>query len=163
MTTMNETLLLIATILMWIAVIVGTYQRIFEMPKWFAKPPASFELIRKQSKKARMFWIPLSASFMISIGVSLILNWNFPEVRNYIMAAMACFGLTGALSGIYFVKEVIAFTKIPVNAPLTTKLQNRINFWLRWTTVRDVLQFFAAIFVTLAYIRLTTNWTMLMV
>ena len=148
---MNKTILLVATILMWVAFIAGTYQRIFEMPKWFANPPASFELIRKQSKKARAFWIPLSTLFMIFIGISLVLNWQSVDTRVHIIGAMVCFGLTGALSGIYFVKEVIAFTKIPADAPQTPDLLRRVRFWLRWTTVRDILQFFATAFVSIAY------------
>ena len=148
---MNQTVLLVSMILIWIAFVVGTYQRVFEMPKWFANPPASFELIRKQSKKARSFWIPLSALFMIFIFTSLILNWEYAGIRNHIIGAIVCFGLTGALSGMYFVKEVIAFTKMPPNAVQTPELMRRVKFWLKWTTVRDVLQLFAALFVTIAY------------
>jgi len=151
---MNGTVLLIATILIWIAVFAGTYQRIFEMPKWFANPPASFEAIRKQSKTARSFWIPLSILFVVSASVALILNWKYPGTRLHIIGALVCFGLTGLLSGLYFVKEVIAFTKIPRDAPATPDLLERVRIWLRWTTVRDVLQFFAAVFLTIAYIHL---------
>ena len=151
---MNGTILLIAVILIWIAVLVGTYQRIFEMPKWFANPPASFELIRKQSKTARIFWIPLSILFVISASIALILNWQYAGTRVHIIGALVCFGLTGLLSGLYFVKEVIAFTKIPVDAAQTPELLRRVRVWLRWTTVRDVLQLFAAVFLTIAYIHL---------
>lgn len=151
---MNEIILLAAVILMWIAVVAGTYQRIFKMPKWFEDPPASFERIRKQSKTAKMFWIPLSALFMISLIVSLVLNWEYSIVRNYIIASMACFGLTGALSGLYFVKEVLAFSSMPVDAPKTPELIRRTKFWLKWTTARDLLQLLAAIFVTAAYTHL---------
>ena len=148
---MNHTLLLIAMILMWIAVVVGLYQRIFEMPKWFANPPESFGLIRKQSKRSRTFWLPLSVLLMISLIGALILNWQNPHIRNHIFGALVCFGLTGALSGIYFVKEIISFTKIPIDAPQTSELLHRTKLWLRWTSVRDVLQVFAALFVTVAY------------
>ena len=151
---MNEIILLTAVALMWVAVIAGTWQRIFQMPKWFDNPPASFERIRKQSKTARMFWIPLSVLFMISLGTSLVLNWEYPIVRNYILASMGCFGLTGALSGLYFVKEVLAFSNMPIDAPQTPELIGRTKFWLKWTTVRDVLQLLAAIFVTVAYTHL---------
>ena len=151
---MNGTILLIAVILIWIAVLAGTYQRIFEMPKWFANPPASFELIRKQSKTARIFWIPLSILFVISACIALILNWQYAGTRVHIIGALICFGLTGLLSGVYFVKEVIAFTKIPVDAAQTPELLRRVRVWLRWTTVRDVLQLFAAVFLTIAYIHL---------
>ena len=148
---MNVTALLISTIVIWIAVLAGTYQRLFEMPKWFRNPPASFELIRKQSKKARMFWIPLSVLFMISAGTALILNWQFPDSRNHIIGGMVCFALTGILSAAYFVKEILAFTKISPDAPATDELKSRVRTWLRWTTVRDVLQFLAAAFISIAY------------
>jgi hypothetical protein len=148
---MRQDILILAVILMWIAVMVGTYQRIFEMPKWFSDPPASFDLIRKQSKKARLFWIPLSALFMIAICTALILNWPYKETRVHIIGAIVCFGLTGILSGLFFVQEVIAFTKIPTSTEQTPELMQRVKFWLRWTTIRDVLQFLAAIFVTIAY------------
>ena len=148
---MRQDILLLAVIVMWIAVIVGTYQRLFEMPKWFSYPPASFELIRKQSKKSRLFWIPLSILFLSSICIALILNWQYRETRVHIVGSIICFGLTGALSGLYFVKEIISFTKIPENATLTSELIKRVKFWRRWTTIRDVLQFFAAVFVTIAY------------
>lgn len=148
---MNHTFLLIAMILMWVAVVVGLYQRIFEMPKWFANPPSSFELIRKQSKRSRTFWLPLSALLMISLIGALILNWQSSDVRNHSFGALACFGLTGALSGVYFVKEVIAFTRVPIDAPQTPELLRRTKLWLRWTSVRDVLQVLAALFITIAY------------
>jgi hypothetical protein len=151
---MNVTTLLIAMVLMWIAVLVGLYQRIFLMPKWFENPPASFERIRKQSKPAKTFWLPLSALFMISLISALILNWQNAAVRNYIFATFACFGLTGILSGMFFVKEVIAFTKIQADSPQTPELLRRTRFWLKWTTVRDALQILAAIFVTMAYAHL---------
>lgn len=151
---MNQTILLLSVVVIWIAVIVGTYQRFFEMPKWFANPPASFELIRKQSKKAKAFWIPLSSVFMISVCTALILNWQFVSTRTHIIGSIVCFGLTGLLSGIFFVKEVIAFTKIPSTAPQTPELLHRVKFWLRWTTIRDILQLFAAIFLTIAYLHL---------
>jgi hypothetical protein len=148
---MNVTILLIASVLTWIAVIVGLYQRIFLMPKWFENPPSSFELIRKQSRSARLFWIPLSALIMISLITALILNWENYGVRIHIFGSLVCFGLTGALSGIYFVKEVLNFSKMPVDAPQTPDLIRRTKFWLKLTMVRDVLQILAAGFVTIAF------------
>lgn len=148
---MNITVLLIAAILIWMVVIAGTYQRIFQMPKWFANPPASFELMRKQSRNARIFWIPLSVLFIISAVIALILNWKYTDTRIHIIGGLICFALTGILSGLYFVKEIIAFTKISAEASATPDLLRRIKFWLRWTTIRDVLQFFAAMFLSIAY------------
>lgn len=144
--------MLLATVLSWIATIVGTYQRVFEMPKWFANPPASFELIRRQSKKSRSFWIPLLTLFMIALFVSLILNWQHILVRNHLVMAIGIFFLSGVLSGTYFIKEIIAFTRIPVDAPSTAELVGRVKFWLRWTMVRDILQLLMSIIITIAFI-----------
>lgn len=125
---MNHTALLVAMILMWIAVIVGTYQRIFEMPKWFSNPPASFELIRKQSKKARSFWIPLSILIIIAICTSAILYWQDFDLRIHILGGLLCFVLTGIVSTVYFVREVVAFSQIPAEAPQTPELIQRTKF-----------------------------------
>src|SRR3982751_4408377 len=116
---MNYVSLFMAMVLIWIAVIAGLYQRIFKMPKWFANPPASFELIRRQSKKARAFWILLSFLFIISAVTAWFLNTQSEDVRKHILGGVICFGLSGLLSAIYFVKEVIAFTRIPTDASQT--------------------------------------------
>jgi hypothetical protein len=148
---MNYTSLFVAMILIWIAVIVGLYQRIFEMPKWFSNPPASFELIRRQSKKARAFWIPLSILFIISIVTAYFLNTQSDDVRKHILAGLICFGLTGVLSGAWFVKEVLAFTRMSADEPQTPELLQRTKQWLRWTSIRDILQLCSALFITIAY------------
>ncbi|HYG14993.1 MAG TPA: hypothetical protein VEC12_04500 [Bacteroidia bacterium] len=143
--------LLAALVLMWIAVLVGTAQRIFQMPQWFADPPASFELIRRQSKAARLFWIPLSVLFVLCASIALIDIWEQTTARNYVLMALAAYALAGVLSAMYFVKEIIAFSKMPPDGPKTGELLWRTRTWLRWTTVRNVFHWFAAIFLTLAY------------
>ncbi|MFL5811380.1 MAG: hypothetical protein ACJ749_17790 [Flavisolibacter sp.] len=148
---MNYVSLFMAMVLIWIAVIAGLYQRILKMPKWFANPPASFELIRRQSKKARAFWILLSFLFIISAVTAWFLNTQSEDVRKHILGGVICFGLSGLLSAIYFVKEVIAFTRIPMDASQTPGLLKRTSTWLRWTSIRNVLQVFAALFTTIAY------------
>ena len=148
---MNYVSLFISMITIWIAVIAGLYQRIFQMPKWFENPPASFERIRRQSKKARAFWIPLSVLFILSTVMAYFLNTQSEDVRKHILGGLLCFGLTGILSAAYFVKEILAFTRIPVEAAQTAELLQRTKTWLRWTMIRDILQVLAALFVTIAY------------
>jgi hypothetical protein len=147
----HHSILLIATVLSWIAVIAGLYQRVFAMPKWFASPPASFELIRRQSKKARIFWIPLSILYIFSLVIAWFLNDHSQDARIHIIGAIICFALTGILSALYFVPEILSFIKIPTDAPQTPQLLKRIKRWLRWTTGRDILQILSALFVTIAY------------
>lgn len=149
---MNTTILLIAMILMWLTVAASLFQRFYKMPKWFENPPVSFELIRKQSKASKAFWLPLTALLLIFIIASLIVNWADVNIRNYIIITLAGFVINAALTGAYFVKEVMAFSKMEINAPQTPDLLKRTKFWLKWTTVRNLLQIISAWFITIAYL-----------
>lgn len=147
---MNIYFLQFAALLMWLAVLVGAYQRYFDMPKWFANPPASFEFLRRQSRSITLFWIPLSAISVLVFASALFLNRSLPVVVNYILASTACFALAKTLSAVYFVKEIVAFSKTPITAPKTPGLMIRVKFWRRWTVLRDVLQVLAALLITMA-------------
>ena len=148
---MNHTALLLSTILLWLAFFAGVWQRIFLFPKWFANPPASFELIRQQRKKANGLWIILSALILVSLVLALAFNWKHYDGRVHIIAGLICFILIHLSGGFYFVREIIAFTKIPPDAPPNPDLLRRVKKWLRWTIIREVLNLFAAIFVSIAY------------
>jgi len=136
---------------MWIAVMAGLYQRIFLAPRWFKNPPASFELIRMQTGKARSFWIILSALSIVVLSAALYLNWEWDDGRTHIIGGIICFILTGILGISYFIREIVLFSRMPASAQLTPDLQKRIKRWLRWSPVRDLLLVFAALFVSIAY------------
>ncbi|MBS1597883.1 MAG: hypothetical protein JST75_06640 [Bacteroidetes bacterium] len=148
---MDSMILLVATILMWVAAFAGLYQRIFLVPKWFKEPPASFELIRAQTERMRSFWVILSTLCIVVLGTALYLNWDWQEGRTHLLGGLICFTLTGILGVAYFIKEIMYFSKIPASASLTPSLLKRIRLWLRWSPVRDFLLIFAALFVSIAY------------
>lgn len=137
---MNIIPLLTATCCAILIFIVGAYERIYRMPKWFAHPPESFGLITPQAKKSTVFWIPAQLLFIISLITAIITNWKYPEVRWYLISAFACFAVVAGLTGGYFVREILAFAKMPATTPLTPALEKRAAQWLKWTTARNVLQ-----------------------
>ncbi|MDB5109361.1 MAG: hypothetical protein JWR67_475 [Mucilaginibacter sp.] len=120
--------------------IVGSYERIYRMPKWFENPPQSFGLIAPQTKKATIFWIPVQLLFIVALIIAIITNWELRDVRLYLILALGCFIAVAALTGAYFVKEILIFSKMPATTPATPQLQKRAQQWLKWTTVRNVLQ-----------------------
>ena len=143
--------LLITMVVLWVIVVASLYQRLYTMPKWFENPPLSFERIRKQSKASQLFWLPITGLSLVSLVGSLITNWQYIEVRTYLFAALACFVLNGISTGVYFVKEILYFAKMPADAPQTTELLARTKRWLTWTTLRNVLQIISALFAAIAY------------
>jgi hypothetical protein len=101
----------------------GGYERICRMPKWFENPPQSFGLIAPQTKKATLFWIPVQLLFIVSLMIAIITNWELSDVRLYLILALGCFVAIAALTGVYFVKEILTFSKMPATAPLTSALK----------------------------------------
>lgn len=148
---MNTILLLITMIILWIIVAASLFQRLYTMPKWFENPPVSFERIRQQSKASQIFWLPITGLSLIALIASLILNWQYMDIRTYIFAALGCFVLNGISTGVYFVKEILFFAKMPVDATQTPELLLRTTTWLKWTALRNVLQIISAVFATIAY------------
>ena len=130
--------------------IVGGYERIYRIPKWFENPPHSFGLIAIQTKKSTVFWIPVQVLFIVALITAIITNWQFENVRIYLLAALGCFVAVAALTGAYFVKEILTFSKMPETTPLTPQLKKRAQNWLKWTTVRNVLQAASLVFLVVA-------------
>jgi len=147
---MSITVLYIATAAMCLLAIAGTWQRAYQMPGWFGNPPASLGLIGVQNRKLRQFTRPLSILFFATGCAALLFYREVEEIRNHILTALACYITAGLLTGIYFTRELMAFSAMPENTPQTPELLRRTRRWLRWTVVRDVLYWLAAISMILA-------------
>lgn len=147
---MNTFSLVAATIMAGVIAIAGGYERAFNMPKWFANPPVSFSLINKQSKNAQLFWIPVQILFIVSFIIATITNWQFIAMRLYLIIAFACFLLVVISTVAYFLKEILAFSKMPAITPVTPVLQQRADQWLRLTTFRNILQFISLVMLVIA-------------
>lgn len=140
----------IATIMLAIIAIYGTYEYYYNMPKWFSDPPVSFEVIRKQTKSAQKIWIPLQLLFLISFVTALVSNWQVSTIRTYLIFAGIAYLIIIISTGAYFAREIIAFTKIPTNAPKTANLIKRANLWYQSSMIRNVLQFIALVLILIA-------------
>ncbi len=151
---MNAIALYTATVLMWIYVLAGTWQHIYQVPQWFRNPPVSFAVMRMHNKTARGFWIPLSVLFILSVCAALLLNGDIEEIRNNVLTALVLYVFMGLLNGVYFEREMAAFSATPADAPQTPELLRRTRLWMKWTTVRDVLQWLTAISLTIACTKL---------
>ncbi|NML40814.1 hypothetical protein HHL17_26695 [Chitinophaga sp. G-6-1-13] len=139
-----------ATIAAAIVFLAGSWERIFRMPHWFADPPRSFALIAPQTKHSARFWIPLQLTFLGSFITALITNWPQPQVRPYLLMALVCFMAVTIPTATYFVKEIIAFSKMTEDTPRTPELLKRSRTWIVWTTSRNILQFISFLLIVWA-------------
>jgi hypothetical protein len=151
--TLSNISLLIATLTLGVIFIAGIRERVVNMPQWFADPPASFELIRKQAPAATRFWIPVQIIFLVALILAFISNWKYQEVRFMMILGTTAFLLVIVLTAAFYVKEVMAFSKMPVDAPVTEDLLKRANTWFRTTIIRNIIQGVALVFFIVAVIK----------
>ena len=151
--TLGNSSLVIATLVLGVIFIAGVRERVVNIPQWFANPPASFELIRKQAPAAARFWIPVQIIFLVALVLAFITNWKHHDVRLMMFFGTAAFLLVIVLTAAFYVKEVMAFSKMPVDAPLTEDLLKRANTWFRTTIIRNIIQGLALVFFIIAVIK----------
>jgi hypothetical protein len=115
----------------------GLYQLVAVMPGWFSSPPVSFSGIG--GKRDRTFWIPLQSAALLSLVLAVITNWGIPERRTALLVAAGANVLVWIATGVYFVPEILKFTKMPKDAPATPDVAARGRRWLKLQWGRIVL------------------------
>ena len=145
--------LIAATLVLGIIFIAGLRERMVNIPRWFADPPSSFEIIRQQAGPAAKFWIPVQIIFLITLITAFITNWKYTEVRSYLLLGTLCFVIVVILTTTYFVKEIMAFSRIPVTGEATPELLKRADRWFKTTIIRNIVQGIALRFFTIACIK----------
>lgn len=148
---MDRVLLIVATISLTLNTLWGLYMRMRVIPTWFTDPPASFTRIRT---KAPPGWIPLQALFAVSFIGALVLNWNSGTIRLYMLLTLLCYAVIGVSTGTYFIKEILAFSKMDKTTLMTPELQTRAKRWQLLTTGRNVLQVIGMLLLFLACLSL---------
>ena len=151
--TTNNIWLIAATSTLAVIFVAGIRERILNIPRWFSNPPSSFELIRQQAPAAQRFWIPLQIVFMITLISAFITNWKTYDIRLMLILGTTAFFIVIALTAAYYVKEIMAFSKMPVDAPVTNELLIRARRWYRTTISRNIIQGIALLLFILATIK----------
>jgi len=144
---MEKLFLIAATVFLFANTAWGLYMRTRVIPTWFSNMPESFSRIRTEAPKG---WVPLQALFAISFIGALILNWNNATVRLLMLLTLACYIAIGVSTGVYFVKEILAFSKLPKSTKMTPELTKRVRIWQQLTTGRNALQVVGLILLVVA-------------
>ena len=118
----------------------GLYEHIVLMPLWSAAPPSSFSIIRPGTGvPLQRFWIPVHAAITIFMLSTLILTWNDTTIRRLLLIALASYVVMRGWSGLFFIREMLAFQKIPLDSAPSAELSARVARWTYWTWFREPL------------------------
>jgi hypothetical protein len=118
----------------------GLYEHIVLTPIWSASPPSSFVIIQPGTGvPLQRFWIPVHAAITICVILSLALTWRQVEVRSFLLIGLGSYIVMRVWSGLFFIREMLAFQKVPLDSPPSAELSARVASWTFWSWFREPL------------------------
>lgn len=118
----------------------GLYEHVVLNPMWSRSPPSSFSIIQpKTGVPLQRFWIPVHVAITVFVLASIALAWDDGRVRLLLLLGLASYIVMRVWSGLYFIPEMLAFQKIPLDSAPSAELSARVAKWTFWTWFREPL------------------------
>lgn len=118
----------------------GLFEHIVLVPLWSKSPPSSFWIIQPSTGvPLQNFWIPVHTAITLFVILSLVLTWKDRKVRRLLFIGLATYIVMRAWSGVYFIREMLEFQKVPLDSPPSPELSARVSSWSFWTWFREPL------------------------
>jgi hypothetical protein len=118
----------------------GLYEHIVLTPMWSKSPPSSFSIIQPTTGvPLQRFWIPVHAAITLFMILSLVMAWNDMTVRRLLLVALGSYIVMRVWSGLYFIPEMLAFQRVPLDSAPSAELTARVSRWTFWTWFREPL------------------------
>jgi hypothetical protein len=118
----------------------GLYEHMVLMPLWAASPPLSLAMIQPGTGvPLQAFWMPVHAAITVCLLVSLVLAWQERTARRFLLIGLGSYVVMRVWSGLFFIPEMLAFQRVPLNAPASLELTARVSRWTFWTWFREPL------------------------
>ena len=93
-------------------------------------------------------WIPVHVAITLCILVALVMTCGEPTVRCLLLVALVSYIVMRVWSGLFFIPEMLAFQKVPLDEAPSVELSARVSRWTFWTWFReplDVISFVCAL------------------
>jgi hypothetical protein len=133
----------------------GLYEHIVLTPLWSASPPSSFAIIQPGTGvPLQKFWIPVHAAITLFLILSLALTWRQSAVRCLLLIGLGSYIVMRLWSWLFFIREMLAFQKVPIDSPPSVELSARVASWTFWTWFREPLDLISCVSFLLALSRL---------
>lgn len=133
----------------------GFYESIVMNSLWRKSPPSSFAVIQPGTGvPLQRFWIPVHAAITVFVLVALALAWRDVPVRRLILIGLVSYVVMRVWSGVYFIPEMLAFQKVPLDAAPSAALMARVSRWTLWTWFREPLDIISFLCWLLAFAKM---------
>jgi uncharacterized membrane protein len=126
------------TVVLWGVLIGGVvYSHVVYFPVYLSDLPESSVLVTgKYALHEEVFWMSLHPALILSLIVTLVLNWKHRPRRTLILAAIFVYLGVIVATGIYFVPELLAFAKSAQSAVSKAEWLSRGRWWQSWSWLR---------------------------
>jgi len=127
----------------------GLYESFVLIPLWSKSPPSSFSIIQPGTGvPLQRLWIPVHVAITLCILLALVITRGEPTVRRLLLVALVSYIVMRVWSGLFFIPEMLAFQKVPLDEAPSAALSARVSRWTFWTWFReplDVVSFVCAL------------------
>ncbi len=118
----------------------GLFEHIVLVPIWSKSPPSSFSIIQPRTGvPLQRFWVPVHSAITVLVLVALVTTWSDGYVRRLLLIGLGSYIVMRAWSGLYFIREMLAFQKIVPDTPPSSQLSARVAKWTFWSFFREPL------------------------
>jgi hypothetical protein len=133
----------------------GLFESIVVAPLWSRAPPASFAIIQPGTGvPLQRFWIPVHTVITLAFIASVVATWRERAARRLLLIGLAAYIVMRVWSGLYFIPEMLAFQKVPLDSAPSAELSARVASWTFWTWFREPLDIVSFLCALLALHRL---------
>lgn len=136
-----STLSLMLSIILWGTLLGGVaYSHLVYFPVYLSALPDSAVVVNgPYGLHEAIFWMTVHPLLILSLIVTLVLNWKLKSRRKLILISFAVYVLVIVISQIYFIPELIAFERSPQSSLLPAEWLARGQRWQRLSWLRGTV------------------------
>lgn len=139
-------MLLILAAISFVTVIGGgIYEHLAIVPRWKLAPPASLTMFQgPYGLNQGIFWQLIHPATLLLLISALAVNWKNAR-KKYILVVIAAYVVTGIVTFLYFVPELLSIIKTTYQVTVDQNLVARAATWEKLSLVRMVFMIAMAI------------------
>lgn len=147
-----DPILIACIIFIGISASAGLYEHLFGIPEMLQSPANMISKSNNNSGQATKFWIPVHLLILITLVLSLILNWKIVSRKKIVLYSFTGYMYITVVS-IYFAKKLGVFKTMTDNSDF----QEQTNQWLTLSWHRPVLMILIEVLLLIALSRPLQN------
>ena len=147
-----NTLSLMLSVVLWGTLLGGiAYSHLVYFPAYLSALPDSAVVVNgPYGLHEGRFWMTIHPLLILSLIVTLALNWRSRARRKLILISFAVYALVLVITQIYFIPELIAFERSPGSSPSPAEWLARGQRWQRLSWLRGAVCYAAFVPLLLA-------------